>query len=335
MIFHYIYIYIFGYYILYSNNHVYILYRLTRDLLYSIGVIGVIITLKPNLDQSLLPIVIGGLGSPSMNPCLATCRRTVLWLWPAMKALVSICNFNITIYHQTNGSDCSWQKKSHQLQGFHGADIPTKQLGIWGVVFRCPAHGPYLATSGLWSIAVTPVNHMECPRALWDDTFVCVHIWLRFARKFVSWSSFDPLQNLHPSLLGTLLGIGMGIEANMKCNDAKACQFPIASRGSKNFKMGLNMLELQHCQCPPPQRPEFERSWHHPAHTHTPATEQITSVSLWFFLSGADLENHSVVFATFSLIVDDAFVIRHNGCCRLPVKSWWSCDCFRLQLSLM
>jgi hypothetical protein len=26
----------------------------------------------------------------------------------------------------------------------------------------------------LWSIAVTPVNHMECPRALWDDTFVCV-----------------------------------------------------------------------------------------------------------------------------------------------------------------
>ena len=162
---------------------------------------------------------------------------------------------------------------------------------------------------------------------------VCVHIWLRFARKFVSWSSFDPLQNLHPSLLGTLLGIGMGIEANMKCNDAKACQFPIASRGSKNFKMGLNMLELQHCQCPP-QRPEFERSWHHPAHT----LRQLSKLRVClcdFFLSGADLENHSVVFATFSLIVDDAFVIRHNGCCRLPVKSWWCCDCFRLQLSLM
>jgi hypothetical protein len=52
MIFHYIYIIIWLLYTV-QHNHVYIIYRLTRDLLYSIGVIGAIITLKPNLDQSL------------------------------------------------------------------------------------------------------------------------------------------------------------------------------------------------------------------------------------------------------------------------------------------
>jgi hypothetical protein len=129
-------------------------------------------------------------------------------------------------------------------------------------------------------------SHGMSARSLRRHFCVCVHIWLRFARKIVSWSSFDPLQNLQPSLLGTLLGIGMGIEANMKCNDAKACQFPIVSRGSKNFKMGLNMLELQHSQCPPPQRPEFERSWHHPAHTLRQLSKLRVCLCDFFCLAG-------------------------------------------------
>lgn len=209
-----------------------------------------------------------------------------------MKALVSICNFNILyiispyITRQTAPTAADKRNPisfkdfmaliSHPSSSAYEAssfDAPL-MVHTWLLLDCDPLLSPLWIT---WNVRALSETTLLC---------VCVHIWLRFARKFVSWSSFDPLQNLQPSLLGTLLGIGMGIEANMKCNDAKACQFPIVSWGSKNFKMGLNMLELQHRQCPPPQRPEFERSWHHPAHTLRQLSKLWVCLCDFFCLAG-------------------------------------------------
>ena len=280
----------------------YITCRLTRDFLYSITV--------------------------EFLPC-----NIVQLVWWSASSPTSIKSFFQSINIQQNLDVIYWFLfRAHLLQVLFGAGVPWLHGCGWYPNQAARHMRRLRSMPRSWSIPgycnpLLPLWITWNVRELSGTTLiaVCTYHWdLAFAMELLS---IDPLPNLQPSLLGF---IGRGIEANMKCHDAKACQFRIVSRGSKKFKIGLNYNA--NCPYPSPQRPEFERSGHHPAHTGE--TERITSVSVWLFVW---LESGEPFGRNRDFQLDIWWCL---GSCThrlLPVacETLCNCDCFRFPWSFM